>query len=518
MLLAAELGVKKHYGTWLDARMIRATTEAWDDVKASLVSMLPMYALASFLFFVVLFALSRGMKQSKAPLRTAVTLALLTSMAWRYGAVAPPDARLVRSAFAWSELRGGGALSASAELPDAPTAKKRLPHVMLIITESIRAADACGVHGRSCTTQKDIDTEMQDRIGFPAGYSLASYTLVSVATMLEGKVPMSQERPPQLFDYLMHVQGGRVEVAYFGTHAAEVISRQSTAAKIPTFVSLENFHRGSIDDEDLLLSEANDAKLIPLVRDYARAHRDKPTFSVVHFSGTHAPYYVNEDVTPFTPWTHRASWATLAPLHNAYKNAIVMQDRTTAELLRAFKQEHAGEPWVIIYTSDHGEAFGEHNGIHHGQNVYDEQTHVPFWIAQGGDALSAEEAEHLRAYTQQAVTHADVTPTVLDLFGVLDALPWARARAGFQGRSLLRSPRPLGLLPATNCTPLFTCPLANWGVMAEGKKLLAQPWDADWRCVKSPSDVALAEGECAELRAASRGWFATLPDGKANTK
>ncbi len=519
-LLLTELGVKKHYGAWLDARMLHATLEAWADLKSSLLPMAPMFGLGVLALGIVFYVLLRGMRTSPSPLRTWAFVLGLGFTAARYGEQAPPDARLLHAAFAWRDF-GTRALTGANDLPEIPAPPAshragRLPHVLLVITESIRASDACTVHGAPCETQREIDAEMPDRMGFGRGYSLASYTLVSVATMLEGHMPTGATRPPQLFDYLMQVRGNAIAVAYFGTHAAEVLSRPANSARIPSFASLENFHTGSIDDEDLLLSEANDAKLVPLVRDYAVAHKGKPSFTVVHFSGTHAPYYVNESVTPFTPWTHSANWSTLVPLHNAYKNAIAMQSRTTAELLHAFKAAHADEPWVVIYTSDHGEAFGEHSAIHHGQNTYDEQTHVPFWLAYGNDALRGEQEANVISYGQRVVTHADVTPTILDLYGLLDALPWAPQRAKFQGRSWLRTPRTLGLLPITSCTPLFTCPLANWGVMSQDKKLLAQPWDATWRCVSIPDNTEMPPAACEALRTESRVLYPQLPNGKPN--
>lgn len=514
-LLLVEIGVQKHYGAWLDARMLHATVEAWNDLKASLLPMVPWFAVGTLLVASIFHLLLRRMPPPRAALRHGAWIAVATGIAAQFGGAAPPDARLIH---ALAHFRGHGAqvLAGAASLPDVPVHQTKLPHVLLIITESVRASDACVVPGAPCETQREIEREMPERVGFARGYSLASYTLVSVATLLEGHVPTGSVRPPQLFDYLTHLQGVPVDVAYFGTHAAEVLSRPRDATTIADFASLESFHKGNIDDEDLLLSEANDAKLIPKVRDHARAHRGHPSFTVVHFSGTHAPYYVNESFTPFTPWTHRASWATLAPLHNAYKNAIAMQDRTTAQLLHEFKSAHDGEPWIILYTSDHGEAFGEHNGIHHGQNAYDEQTHVPFWLAHSPGALSATQAANVRNYASRTVTHADVTPTVLDLFGVLDALPWAPQRAKFQGRSLVREVQPLGLLPLTSCTPLFTCPLANWGVMAEDRKLLAQPWDSDWRCVSVPSNDELPSSACTPLLAQSRVWYPQLPNGKPN--
>jgi arylsulfatase A-like enzyme len=242
----------------------------------------------------------------------------------------------------------------------------------------------------------------------------------------------------------------------------------------------------------------------------------------VHLSGTHAPYYVDPADAPFSPWVRTASWTSLAPLHNAYKNAIVAQDRSIARVVRAFVARAGSEPWLILFTSDHGEAFGEHKAIHHGQNTYDEQIHVPGFVAFGNGALDAAQVSALRAHQREPVTLLDVLPTLLDALGVLDAFPLAADRSRWQGRSWLRAPSgPRAPVPMTNCTPLFSCPLKNWGVLGDRHALVAQPWDDDFRCVDlrtGAEGLDLASPPCAELRRASRSWFDKLPNGRDNDR
>src|SRR5262249_12008912 len=109
-----------------------------------------------------------------------------------------------------------------------------------------------------------------------------------------------------------------------------------------------------------------------------------PYFAMVHFIGTHAPYFFDDAEPKFTPFDRTIGFSTMDGVHNAYKNAIIEQDRSIAKCVRAFLEAQHGDPYLILYTSDHGEAFGEHAAIHHGQNFYDEQVHVPAFIAFGG--------------------------------------------------------------------------------------------------------------------------------------
>src|SRR4029078_9852796 len=122
---------------------------------------------------------------------------------------------------------------------------------------------------------------------------------------------------------------------------------------------------------------------------------------------------------PFTPWERTVTWSSMPALHNAYRNAIFEQDHSVAQVVRWFWGAQGSSPHVVVFTSDHGEAFGEHGAIHHGQNLYDEQIHVPGFIAARG-LLWAEEARALEGAKGEFVTHFDVLPTILDALGVLD--------------------------------------------------------------------------------------------------
>ena len=137
-------------------------------------------------------------------------------------------------------------------------------------------------------------------------------------------------------------------------------------------------------------------------------------------------------------------------------------------MLRAFLRRVGSEPWLVLFTSDHGEAFGEHKAIHHGQNTYDEQIHVPGFVAFGNGALDPAQEAAFRS-------------------------PTARRSSPVRSRT--------GACSATD-TP--SC---------------AQAWDADFRCVDlttGAENANPASKACGELRRASRTWWVKLPSGRDN--
>jgi arylsulfatase A-like enzyme len=239
---------------------------------------------------------------------------------------------------------------------------------------------------------------------------------------------------------------------------------------------------------------------------------------MLHVYGTHAPYYSTPALSPFQPATQTPSWETLEALYNQYKNAIVTQDAELARAVRAFVSSRSG-PWLVLFTSDHGEAFGEHHAIHHGQNLYDEQIHVPGFIAFGSGALTASEERTLRERARGPSSHLDVLPTLLDVLGVWDAFPLLPYNNRMLGSSLLRSaPERPRAIPMTNCTTSAPCPMNTWGMLGERHALVAQVWDASFKCVPlDDSGTVIEDGiECSWLRGRSRQFFPTLPNGNPN--
>jgi hypothetical protein len=245
-----------------------------------------------------------------------------------------------------------------------------------------------------------------------------------------------------------------------------------------------------------------------------------PTLAMLHLTDTHAPYAEDPERAPFRPHAHVPAWTRLDELRNAYKNAIFAQDAVVARAARLFVERAGRRPWLVVFTSDHGEAFGEHGAIHHGQNLFDEQVHVPAWLAASPGLLTDAQREALASHAPRFVTHLDLLPTVLDAMGVWDNSAVARHRAAMGGRSLLRAHEPRGVLPVTNCTGMFPCPVNTWGLFEDDRKLVARIYDGGWTCLAVSGGperiVSEADPACDRLRSASRATFPLLPNGAPN--
>jgi len=114
------------------------------------------------------------------------------------------------------------------------------------------------------------------------------------------------------------------------------------------------------------------------------------------------------------PEAHRATF-------DDYDRCIREVDHYVGELLQTLDELGLADRTLVVLTSDHGEAFGEHVVIGHGFSYHQEAVHVPL-VFRGPGVVGGRRIP-------TPVSLVDVMPTILDLLG----LP---APADIQGRSL----------------------------------------------------------------------------------
>jgi arylsulfatase A-like enzyme len=158
-----------------------------------------------------------------------------------------------------------------------------------------------------------------------------------------------------------------------------------------------------------------------------RVPRSQPYFLTVNYLDTHYPYYVPPECrdASFRPLGHAereslrrstpaapASAAVLQRAHEQYRAAMRCLDRSLGTLLT----ELAGDPNTIVaVVGDHGEQFGEHGLVEHGNSVYRQVLHVPL-VIHGTGVQPSEETE--------AASITDLYKSLLTTAPLRDALEW----------------------------------------------------------------------------------------------
>ena len=125
------------------------------------------------------------------------------------------------------------------------------------------------------------------------------------------------------------------------------------------------------------------------------------------------------------PWYLPDTPATRAELAQYYQS-VARMDQGIGTLFEILKEEGLWDNTLIMYLSDNGIAF-------HGAktNLYDPAMRLPFIV-------KMPEGKNSRRVTDAMVTWADLTPTILDIAGVLEAeMETRRAIAGDTGWSAL---------------------------------------------------------------------------------
>ena len=123
-----------------------------------------------------------------------------------------------------------------------------------------------------------------------------------------------------------------------------------------------------------------------------------PAFFYLHLNDPHAPY--NRGGTEGTPFER-------------YLAEVEIIDEAMGLLLQTLDEHGLAKRTAVIFSSDHGEAFGEHGKQYHATTMYEEMLRVPLYVMVPGVAPRTVETP---------VSIIDLGPTVLDLMG--HATPW----------------------------------------------------------------------------------------------
>ena len=121
---------------------------------------------------------------------------------------------------------------------------------------------------------------------------------------------------------------------------------------------------------------------------------------------------------------------------DAYAGEVAAADAALGPLLQPILDAGAATDTLVVLTSDHGEALGDHGEATHGIFAYEATLKVPL------DCLLRRRSSR-RASSLRAAGHVDILPTILDALG-LPAAPGLRGRSllgpSHAARTLRRSP------------------------------------------------------------------------------
>lgn len=348
------------------------------------------------------------------------------------------------------------ALSASGALPAGTEA----PSILVIVSDSLRA-DHLSSYGYARKTSPNLDRIAASGVSFENAISASSYSLPSHASLFTGLYPyqhgaewatpkaLASGSYPTLAEVL---QAGGYRTGGFSANVFWVTREHGFGRGFDHF---EDYFTSAQDMffrtifgrvfENLVMRRLGYAD-IPARKegaDITRAALDwigedtrTPFFVFLNYMDTHDPYL------PPQPYRSKFSaipnpggllnWRVgldhpkltaeqLQSEIDAYDGAVSYVDDSVQQLLDGL-QQRGFRNLLVIFTADHGEAFGEHQLYLHGTSLYMEEIHVPLIISWPGHVPAG-------ARIQQPVSNAALPATIMEML--------ASGKAGlFQGPAL----------------------------------------------------------------------------------
>jgi arylsulfatase A-like enzyme len=322
----------------------------------------------------------------------------------------------------------------------------RGPNVLLISIDTLRA-DRLGAYGYALPTSPALDRRLASAgVTFTDVYSQSPKTTPSHMTMLTGLYPCVHgvqlwwgTAPAHRLNPAVHT-------------LAEMLREAGYATAAFTGGAHLDHTRGFDQGFELYEDIGYETQLGHALR-WLKHHHRRKFFLFFHTYRVHDPYVpppalvrqfgegyrgpvldaVNRLRTDASTYDERSRlfWASVDPRDPAAVRFVSrlydagirdMDDVVLTGLLDALDRFGLADDTLVVFTSDHGEAFGEHGHFLH-DDVYRGTVHVPLVLRFPG-RLPPGRRVAARARL------VDVTPTILDLLG----LP---PEPGLQGRSLV---------------------------------------------------------------------------------
>jgi arylsulfatase A-like enzyme len=336
----------------------------------------------------------------------------------------------------------------------APSPEPAPPEIVIVIGIDTLRADHLGLYGAARPTSPFLDSLAREGAVFERAYATSPWTLPTFASIFTGRlqsghaagvIPRNSDReweseqigPLQrtVLDPAAETLAGRLADA--GWKGLAVVQN-------PYLNPAFGIDRG-FEFYDYLAGDWQDSRRADEVIDRSLQWIDEQGgerfMLFVHLFDPHMPY------DPPAPWagtfTDAISGGGSLPvaglpqdIHDnaaelsearrefiaaAYDEEIRFVDSQLERFVASLRQRGIWDRALVVLTSDHGEELFDHGGFEHGHTLYEELLRVPLIIWGPGIEGSR---------TQEPVSVADITPTVLDAAGL-------SSPEGIFGRSLL---------------------------------------------------------------------------------
>ncbi len=285
-------------------------------------------------------------------------------------------------------------------------------NVLFILVDTLRA-DRLGCYGYDRPTSPNLDRLAAGGVRFVNHVSQSSWTKCSMASLWTGLYPArtrvlrhrhAVSEDAQLPAEILKEQGfitaaiwrnGWIAPNFGFSQGFDLYHKPEPPAHVR--VAMRNKSNPALKygptDSDIILS----------AEEFLRVHRNERWFLYLHLMDVHQYGFTEETAVFGTRYS------------DLYDNSILWVDSLLGILFERLEELDLLDKTLIVFASDHGEAFGEHNGEGHARNVYGEVTETPLILS---FPFELEPGILVEARSE----NVDLWPTILDLLD-LPGLP-----------------------------------------------------------------------------------------------
>jgi arylsulfatase A-like enzyme len=297
-------------------------------------------------------------------------------------------------------LAGGVALGCDRPAPERP-------NVLVVVVDTLRA-DRLPFYGCEENNAPFLEEWAARSVVFEQAWSTSSWTAPATASLFTGVYPVQHgvHLGVKAFE-LLRRGGAKMELDRI-PEALETLPelfrslgyRTFGVSDNPNIAKAQGFAAGFDHFENFSYAGADRVNAV-LASWEAEISEAEPWFVYLHYMDPHQPYHARR------PW-HRPPPAKDRHSINgaAYDSEIGWVD---AHLREAFGQLAVGASTLVVFTSDHGEEFGDHGGSGHRFKLYSELTRIPMFVHHPGVAPRRVRAD---------VSIVDLLPTLRSILGL----------------------------------------------------------------------------------------------------
>ena len=291
-----------------------------------------------------------------------------------------------------------------------------LPHIVLISVDTLRA-DRLSAYGNPAPTSPHIDALLSAGARFNAARTVEPLTGPASASMLTSLYPHEHGSSRNGIPIRQGLRSLPKMLLHLGYVTVAFVSNWTLADAQSGLAEHFDVYQGVFTKKRWLFwfgeSDAEDVRSATITwLEEEGAYPGQPLFLWVHFVEPHAPYKLHKAFAERlgVPPNGRAS------AMQRYDTEIAAVDDVIGQLLLDLERYVDPANTLFIFTSDHGEALGEHGYKGHGRHLFEEELRIP---------LGFTWRNRIPPATLDVPTSlVDLAPTVLGLLGAPGVPEW----------------------------------------------------------------------------------------------